>query len=160
MLKNTKVPALLESLVLLILVAILLTMPAGIVYAASADETQAARIAEGLHAVVQAAKLYQAQTGNEAASVDQLVKAGLLKNPDKYLRLIVNDSMWQAWGNGTGAYVMWDDVVSAEVCKILFPGEALPTDLRGKPHSDKGFQCIKNGDSPYYLLLEPVYIHK
>ncbi len=160
MLKNTKVPTLLESLVLLILVAILLTMPVGIVYAASADETQAAKISGALHAVVQAAKQYQAQTGNEATSVDQLVQAGMLQNPDKYVRIIVNDSMWQVWGNGTGAYVMWDNIVSAEVCKILFPGGALPTDLRGKPQPDKGFQCIKNGDSPYYLLLEPVYIHK
>lgn len=157
-----QVLALLESLVLPITVAILITMPAEIVSAASStpEQTQAATISGALHAVVQAAKQYQAQTGNEATSVDQLVQAGLLKNPDKYVRLIVNDSMWQVWGNGTGAYVMWDDVVSAEVCELLFPGGALPTDLRGKPQPDKGFQCIKNGDSPYYLLLEPVYIHK
>src|SRR6266567_3048241 len=101
MLANAKVNALLEVIALSIIAAMLTAMPAGIVSAAfpGNQETEASQIATALHAVVQAAKQYQAQTGKEASSIDQLVKADVLKNPAKNVEMYVNDTIWQTWGN-------------------------------------------------------------
>lgn len=157
MTENKKGFTLIKSLVLL-MVALLISIPAGVASAASltTEETEAARIAEALHSVKRAAKQYQAETGKEATGIDQLATAGMLKNPDKDAMIVVNDS-WQVWGDGTGAYVMWNKTVSPEVCKRLNPGGTLPTDM-GKPDPGKGFQCVYEGVNEYYIL-EPIYIH-
>jgi len=147
-----------KSLVLSIF-AFLIAIPAGVASASplTTDKTEASMIAESLHSVAQASKQYQAKTGKEAASIDQLVIAGMLKKPNKNAIIVVNDS-WQVWGDGTGAYVMWNKTVSPEVCKRLNPGGTLPTDM-GKPDPNKGFQCVFEGVDEYYIL-EPIYIHK
>ena len=157
--KNTRYFNHIESMVLLIL-ALLITIPAGVAHSASSTpaETEAAKIAEALHSVVRAAKQYQVLTGKEATGIDQLVKAEVLKNPDKNVEMQTHDPGWQVWGDRTGAYVMWNKAVSAEVCRILNPGGTLPTDPPGEPDPDKGFQCVYDEVNGYYIL-EPVYIH-
>ncbi len=157
MFNKTNIFTVRASFVLLIVITLLLSIPAEVVYSAPStpEEIEAAMIAEALHSVVGAAKRYLTKTGTEAASINQLVAAQLLINPDKRLSLEVNDTL-QVWGDGTGAYVWWEEKVSPEVCKILNPGGTLPTAPPGAPDPGKSFQCILSGD---YFIFEPVYVH-
>lgn len=125
-----------------------------------ATEAEAVKIEKNIHAVTQAAKKYLNKTGEEAKSVDELKKAGFLSQKhDDNAQMVVDDSLLQVWGKGTGAYVMWNPEVSMAVCKRLNPGGTLPNARTRKPDPSKGFQCIDFGLGRYYIL-EPVYIHK
>lgn len=144
-------------LVVLILTGMLSVLNISNVAASSNDEVYAAKIREALHAVVQAAKEFQLKTGNEARSLDDLKAANLLKIQDKRQTYVINDN-WQVWGDKTGSYIMWDEVVTPEVCKLINDDHILPTDPSGKPLKDRGLQCIFYASNGYYVL-EPVYIH-